>query len=196
MAKKTSTRQLILEAAVTCIEKYGLEAATTRRIAIEAGTNVASINYHFRSKEHLLGEVLLMTIRHMLQDVFAAIDDTDQAFSVLLPNVLFYLLDGGLHFPGITQAHLQRAMDDRAHQSISARAMSRVFEGLSARAISAYPRQDADLLRLRMSQLMSSVMFTMLRPDFFRVASRHRLTSSSHARALANDYSQLFLRTI
>jgi len=196
MIKKTSTRQLILEAAVSCIEKYGLEAVTTRRIAVEAGTNLASINYHFRSKDHLMGEALSMTIRHMLKDVFEAIDDASQPFSAMLPNVVFYLLDGGLRFPGVSRAHLHRAMDDKSRQSISAKAMLRVFEGLSSRANRAFPDKDPNILRLRMSQLMSCIMFAILRPDFFKVAAKYQLTDSNHARALADDYSQLFLGTI
>jgi len=190
MSRKTPTRQLILEATVDCIEQQGLEAVTTRKIAVRAGTNLASINYHFRSKEHLIQEVLAMTIKHMLQDVFEAIDDASQPFESVFSNVLFYLLDGAVRFPGITTAHLRLALHDEG--SISSKGMSRVFDGLALRAIQAYPARDADLLRLRMAQVMSSILFTMLRPEFFRVKRVHRLTNSEHARQLADSYAQLF----
>ena len=190
MPKRTPTRQLILEATVDCIEKHGLESVTTRRIAVQAGTNLASINYHFRSKEHLLQEVLAMTIKHMLQDVFEAIDDASRPFESVFSDVLFYLLDGAVRFPGITAAHLRQALDDRG--SISSKGMSRVFDGLAQRAVQAFPARDADLLRLRMAQVMSSILFTMLQPELFRVKSVHRLTNPEHARQLANSYAQLF----
>lgn len=194
MPTKTPTRQLILEATVDCIEKHGLEAVTTRRIAVQAGTNLASINYHFRSKEHLLEEVLAMTIKHMLQDVFEAIDDASQPFEAVFSKVLFYLLDGALRFPGITTAHLRLALDEQG--SISSKGMRRVFDGLVRRAIQAFPDRDADLLRLRMSQVMSSILFTMLQPALFTVKPAHRLTSSEHARQLADSYAQLFFAGI
>jgi AcrR family transcriptional regulator len=190
MPRKTPTRQLILEATVDCIEKQGLEAVTTRSIAVQAGTNLASINYHFRSKEHLLQEVLAMTIKHMLQDVFEAIDDASQPFETVFSNVLFYLLDGAVRFPGITTAHLRQALDDE--RSISSRGMRRVFDGLTQRAVQAYPHTDADLLRLRMAQLMSSILFMMLQPGLFTVKRAQRLTNSEHARQLADSYAQLF----
>jgi AcrR family transcriptional regulator len=190
MPKKTPTRQLILEATVDCIEKHGLEAVTTRRIAVQAGTNLASINYHFRSKEHLLQEVLAMTIKHMLQDVFEAIDDASQPFEAVFSNVLFYLLDGAVRFPGTTTAHLRQALHDQG--SISSKGMSRVFDGLAQRAVRAYPARDAGLLRLRMAQVMSSILFTMLQPDLFTVKRALRLTNSAHARQLADSYAQLF----
>ena len=68
MAEKHATRQLILEAAIGCIEKYGLENVTTRKIAQQAGTNIASINYHFRSKDELIAETLTLTSKHMLEE--------------------------------------------------------------------------------------------------------------------------------
>jgi len=190
MPKKTPTRQLILEATVDCIEKYGLEAVTTRRIAVQAGANLASINYHFRSKEHLMREVLSMTIKHMLQDVFAAIDDASQPFDAVLSNVLFYLLDGAVRFPGITTAHLRQALDDPG--SLSSKGMARVFEGMAERAAQAYPAKDARVLRLRLSQVLSSMLFTMLQPGVFKVRSPQRLTNSERARRLADSYAELF----
>ena len=196
MAHKPSTRRLILEAVVSCIEKYGLEHVTTRKIAVEAGTNIASINYHFRSKDHLVAEAFSMTIKHMLQDVFAAIDDSSQGFEVTLGQVLFYLLDRSLRFPGISRAHLNQAIRNPQHDTISGRAMSRVFEGLAGRAARAYPRKDRHQLRLRLSQVMSSVMLAVLRPDFFRVARKYQLTSTKHARQLADSYTEMFLAAI
>src|SRR3989304_1629807 len=97
--KSASTRRAILEAAVTCIEKFGIDRMTTRRIAQEAGTNIASINYHFRTKDQLVAEALTMTANHMLEDVFAEIEVQGTPFRQILENVLFYLIDGGLRFP-------------------------------------------------------------------------------------------------
>ena len=196
MAHTTSTRRLILEAVVTCIEKYGLEQITTRKIAVEAGTNIASINYHFRSKDHLVAEAFSMTIKHMLQDVFAAIDDSSRDFDATLTDVLFYLLEGSLRFPGISKAHLNQAIRSAHQDTISARAMSRVFDGLAGRAARAYPSKDQQLLRLRLAQVLSSVMLAILRPDFFKVARKYQLTGTKHARQLAASYTELFLATI
>ena len=35
----------IIEAAIDCIEQFGLKGATNRRIAEKAGVNLAAINY-------------------------------------------------------------------------------------------------------------------------------------------------------
>ena len=193
MADKNTTRGSILEAVVTCIEKYGIDKITTRKIADEAGTNIASINYYFRSKDELVAEALSMTITHMTEDIFGAIDDTEQPFEQVLQDVIFYMLDGSLRYPGITTAHLYRAVTEKQYDSISARSIIKVFERLVKRAIHEYPQRDSGELRFHLSQIFSSIMFTMLAPNFFSVGQGYKLVNSRSAKSMANSYTKLFL---
>ena len=192
MSEKTATRGLILEAVVTCIEKYGIDKLTTRNIAAEAGTNIASINYHFRSKDEFLAEALSMTINHMLEDVFVAIDDLQQPFEKALTIRVLLLLDGNRRFPGVSRAHLYKAVMQQDYASISAHAMVRVFDRLAQRAIREYPAKNPRQLRLTISQILSSIMFSLLAPDFLPVAREYRLTSAKNARRLAASYTSIF----
>ena len=192
MAEKSTTRRLILEAVITCIEKYGIDKVTTRKIAQEAQTNIASINYYFRSKDELVTEALSMTINHMLEDVFLAIDDLQQPFETVLSNVIFYLLDGSHRFPGVSTAHLYKAVMQRDYDSISAQAMVKVFEGLARRAAREHPAKSSRELRLIISQILSAILFSMLAPDFFPLSREYRLTSSRNARTLADSYARTF----
>ncbi|HEX2284189.1 MAG TPA: TetR family transcriptional regulator [Mycobacterium sp.] len=48
----------MLEGALTCIAERGYAATSSRDIARAAGANVASINYHFGSKDALVNEAL------------------------------------------------------------------------------------------------------------------------------------------
>jgi AcrR family transcriptional regulator len=193
MTEKPTTKQVILEAVVTCIEKYGIDKLTTRKIAEEAGTNIASINYHFRSKEELVAETLSMTIKHMMEDVYVAIDDTKQSFKKNLEDVFFYLLDGCFRFPGISTAHLYRAVLEKQYDSVSAQAINNVFDRLVKQAVKEYPRRSAEEIRLRLSQIFSSIMFSMLAPNFLSVTKKYQLTSSENARRLAASYAEMFL---
>lgn len=192
MPDRTATRRLILEAVVTCIEKYGVDKVTTRRIATEAGTNIASINYHFRSKDELLAEALSMTITHMMEDVVAAIDDTARPFDAVLADVIFYLLDGSRQFPGISRAHLYQAVIQGNHESVSAKAIVKVFERLVQRAVREFPDRNPRALRLLLSQMMASIMFFMLDRAFFPIPREFQPVTSKNARALADFYTQQF----
>lgn len=52
------TRERLLEAAGEEFGTHGFQKATIRAICLKAGTNVASVNYHFGDKGHLYSEVL------------------------------------------------------------------------------------------------------------------------------------------
>ena len=52
------TRQRILDAAARTFSNEGIQGATTRQIARQAGVNEVTLFRHFKSKEQLLGAVL------------------------------------------------------------------------------------------------------------------------------------------
>jgi AcrR family transcriptional regulator len=52
------TKERILEAAAVTFSREGIQGATTRQIAREAGVNEVTLFRHFKSKEQLLGAVL------------------------------------------------------------------------------------------------------------------------------------------
>ena len=56
--EETGSKDKLRRAALHCIAHRGYAATSSRDIAREAGTNVASINYHFGSKEALVTEAL------------------------------------------------------------------------------------------------------------------------------------------
>ena len=55
---ETGSKDKLRRAALHCIAQSGYAATSSRDIAREAGANVASINYHFGSKEALVTEAL------------------------------------------------------------------------------------------------------------------------------------------
>lgn len=58
MKRKSDTKQKILDAAQYLFARKGFEGTSLRDITGMAGVNIASINYHFGSKEALLRAVL------------------------------------------------------------------------------------------------------------------------------------------
>jgi AcrR family transcriptional regulator len=58
------TRAALMRAAGELFAEYGFDGASTRQIAQRAGTNMASIGYHFNGKENLY----LETLRSVLAD--------------------------------------------------------------------------------------------------------------------------------
>jgi AcrR family transcriptional regulator len=57
------TRDRLIETAIELFGERGIEATSLRALTEAAGTNIASVNYHFRSKEGLLRAVVDETMR-------------------------------------------------------------------------------------------------------------------------------------
>lgn len=189
-----SPRQRILEAVIACIEKEGIDALTTRKISEQAGTNIASINYYFRSKELLVSEALAMTLDHMLEDIVALIEAGDKPFPETLEEVFAYLIEGGLRFPGIILAHLYGVLVDKRYDAPVVKAMHTVFELLVKHALQAYPAAAEEQVRMALAQVSSSVFFTMLAPGFYRAVAPLDLAQPGAARRLAADMTGLFAK--
>lgn len=186
-----TTRQAILEAAIACIEEYGLAKTTTRRIARTAGTNVASINYHFRTKDDLIAEVLAMTGGHMLEDVYAAIDAPGRSLAATIEDVFFYLIEGAKRFPGITTAHLDQTLVHKQYDSPAGRAIRDIVGRLLERATDEYPQDDPAELGFALSQVASALLLTMLAPDYLPIAEPYRPVDAERCRALARRYTTM-----
>ena len=190
--EKTPPRQLIIEAVITCIEKYGVDKITTRKIAEEAGTNIASINYYFRTKDALVNEALSMTINHMLEDVRLSIGNKEQNFLAVFEDVLFYLIDGNLRFPGITAAHLYDAVFEKKKDTLGLKIMNQLFEEVAQRAVQEYVHKDPQTVRFVLSQVFAATMFLMLSPNFFQSVDSLQVTNSDECRSQARRCTMMF----
>lgn len=73
-AEDKDTKQAILDATVELIREEGFSCATLRRIASKANINLALVNYHYGSKENLLGDAARMLVS-TFDEAFSAIED-------------------------------------------------------------------------------------------------------------------------
>lgn len=94
-AMNSARRELILSAARTVFERDGLDGASLRRIAGEAGYTPAALYFHFDSKEALYTEMLRQSLEALVASVGAAIapetDHEDRFRSAALGFFDFYL---------------------------------------------------------------------------------------------------------
>lgn len=72
-----STQDQIKNAARTLFLKQGYAATTTRDIAKASDTNVALINYYFRSKENLFAEIMIEQVRSFAHGLSSVVNDPD-----------------------------------------------------------------------------------------------------------------------
>jgi AcrR family transcriptional regulator len=72
-------RERLLEGAITCLQERGYARTTSRDIVAASGTNLASIGYHFGSKEHLLNVALTEAFQRWLKPLVALAADPGPA---------------------------------------------------------------------------------------------------------------------
>ena len=182
-----SPRERILNAVIDCIEKDGINNLTTRAIAKEAGTNIASINYYFRSKDALVAEALRMSLAHMLGDVQQLVADPRRPVIEALEEAFIYLLDGTVRFPGISMANLFSALVEKDYYSPGAQAVRQIFEWMVERLGAAYPTREPRAVRVTLYQVVSTILFTMLAPGFFLGSLEVDFGSEEQRRAFARE---------
>lgn len=97
---KIDTRSRILEAAADIIGKERNLNLTVREIATRADVNIASINYHFRSKENLISEVELL-LMEKIRNIYTNLNDSSCSIKERLTNWANNLIKHLIDYPGI-----------------------------------------------------------------------------------------------
>jgi AcrR family transcriptional regulator len=75
MSPQRSNRSALLEGALRCLERLPPERVTARAIAAEAGANIASITYHFHSKDKLVTEAAVLGLDRWLAEIDRGLAD-------------------------------------------------------------------------------------------------------------------------
>jgi len=77
-ARGGATREALVAATRACLAELGPTGTTSRAIAARAGANLAAITYHFGSKDALVAEALLSSVRGWLEPVLAVLESDEE----------------------------------------------------------------------------------------------------------------------
>lgn len=75
MSPQRSNRSHLIEGTLRCLDRLPPERITARAIAAEAGANIASITYHFGSKDNLVTAAVIEGLDRWLADIAGRLDD-------------------------------------------------------------------------------------------------------------------------
>jgi AcrR family transcriptional regulator len=74
------TEGRLIDGTLDCLRRLGLRGTTSRAIAAASGANLGAITYHFGSKDELVAQALLRTIRSWMEPALAVLrQDMDPA---------------------------------------------------------------------------------------------------------------------
>lgn len=81
----TATR--LLDATRTCIAERGVAGTTSREITTTAGANLQAITYHFGSKDRLVAQALVETVREWVAPALAVMSEPGDPATQMLAAV-------------------------------------------------------------------------------------------------------------
>jgi AcrR family transcriptional regulator len=79
LSPQPSNRSNLIEGTLRCLERLPPERITARAIAEESGANLASIGYHFGSKDNLVTEAVIEGLDRWLDEVATGLADLASA---------------------------------------------------------------------------------------------------------------------
>lgn len=164
-----TTKQRILLAVASIMEKEGLGAVTMRRIARDAGVNTAAVNYHFGSRAKLIEELLSASMGHAVDDWAMVIRTDGLGPAARLHCLLHLLIEGVLRYPGMVRTHLF----DPEVRELATAAFAREFSSfldLAVETLGGQLHKDRESLRLSLAQMISSTITLALIPDLFEAS--------------------------
>ena len=85
--KNTDTKTKILDVAEKLFAEVGIHATSIRQIVKEAGVNVASLHYHFGSKEAVIHEIITRRLRPINEAKQKRLDEIVQESAGKPPNL-------------------------------------------------------------------------------------------------------------
>jgi AcrR family transcriptional regulator len=103
------TEEQIYDAAVRLIAEWGYHGMTLRQVAAEVGIKMASLYYHYDSKQQILVRIMERTIGELTAEVGAAVDAADgreeKLRAAIRAHVRFHALNRAAAF--VTDAELR-----------------------------------------------------------------------------------------
>lgn len=162
----TATETNIINATIECIEKYGIQGTTNRKIAEMAGVNNAAINYYFRSKSALIERCMQVTLENAFD-----FEDFEQ-----LPGrtarercaaIFEDLIVGGLNYPGLTRSHFYELTAEGNYQSLAVEKLNEFVWNLARDMQARGVELDPEEIQLACVQISSAVLTAILAPKLF-----------------------------
>ncbi len=165
-ANSLSVEDRIVQAAIECIERYGIQGATNRKIAALAGVNNAAINYYFRSKEALVERCMRVTLDNAFdwEDIANLPGRTARERCAA---IFKDLIQGGINYPGLTRSHFFDLISQGNYQSLAVQKLNEFVENLAKDLDQKGAGLEANELRLACVQITSAAMMVILAPQLF-----------------------------
>ncbi|HMD56575.1 MAG TPA: TetR/AcrR family transcriptional regulator [Solirubrobacteraceae bacterium] len=190
-----SNREQILEGTIACIQTRGVAATTTRDIAAAAGASLASIPYHFGSKDALMDEALGRAIRRFAEHLDGQRYDAElpplQELAAALATTLASFEDVRPLLVSVMEAHVRALHSEdfqprvAAHRRAAVRRIAERVQALELGDRGGLADEDARALAVLVLAIVDGLMLAWL------IDAEHTPDGETIAEALGRAFSPL-----
>lgn len=157
---KAETKNLILQTTLQILEAEGIHKLTIRKIAAQAGVNVAAVNYYFGSKDQVIFAAL-QTLRARFGSAFAHLQNKQQPPRERLVAFMTVYCDTVFAYPNLVKAFVNQSLNAEIQQDYESFVRQ---EGLAyiTQTLGEWMPLDEETLRMKAFQMMSSLILILL----------------------------------
>lgn len=150
--------QRILDAAATLIGRYGYDKTTVAEIADEAGISKGAFYLEFRSKDELLGALLVREMRRLMEDIMGRIEADPEGGTI--SGIYRHSLLALAHNPSMRALYTKdsRVLGDYVRRQPLSRYTERFFFG----QVFVERMQEAGLLRDDLSPQLTTYLMSII----------------------------------
>jgi len=159
----------IIDATIECIGKVGIQSVTNRLVAKEANVNSAAINYYFGSKENLINEAVKSSLDNYLSEFITEPLGQKQESSAkhILEQFLTETLKDALSSPFFIKSYLYEPIVHSDYSGIFVERFNTFLNRLYEKTDVYILGESKEEIKMSILQIISSIMFISLLPDFF-----------------------------
>lgn len=188
-----STKNKILEATLSIISNEGFQNVTIRRIAMDAGVNVAAVNYHFGSKDNVINEALEY-LMIQAKEIFICLKKDNETAEMRLRNFIDRYAKSLAKYPDqIKNLIYQSIYEKESTRNSFQEYLKTEGIGLIKTTIQQIRPNDSDVtLTMRAIQLLSCLSFPVLLGN----RSVEIFGVDLNAPQMRDNYIELFMKNI
>ena len=165
-----ATRSSIVQAAIVCIQREGIEGVTSRSIAKEAAVNLAALNYHFGSKERVIELALAFALQSAFDDSLTDYDRFVRRHETIREAMIALLdetLESATRFPNVGFALVHQTVAKQVYETPFVERLNAFIDGLFTRVRPALRGTNDAQRRASLVQLWSNVILIGIMPRVF-----------------------------
>jgi AcrR family transcriptional regulator len=157
---KLATKTQILQTTLQLLETQGLGQVTVRKIAAQAGVNVAAVNYHFGSKEQVIFSAL-QTLRDRFGEAFGYLRSSALPPRERLVAFMTTYCETVFAYPNLVKAFINQNLIAEIQQDYSSFVRAEGLTLITQTLREILPLDD-ETLRMKAFQMMSSLVLILL----------------------------------